>query len=107
MTHCRQPRTCSQIQQKMNYPTVKFPNDTTHMLFDIGYTQALLWRTKVVLRWALAETDQGEHVTAEMRAILEEIESVEKGRLQSVDALYANAEDAMEVLNRIAAAQNQ
>jgi hypothetical protein len=89
----------------MNYPTVKFPNDTAHMLFDMGYSYGILHRTTTVLEWALTDT-QDERIATAIRELLEEIEALQEGRLQAVNALYANADNAMEVLNRIVAAQN-
>jgi hypothetical protein len=89
-----------------NYPTIQFPNDATHMLFDMGYTYALLTRTRTVLEWALADT-QNEHINMAIRALLDEIKAFQEGRLQTVDALYANADDAVGLLNKIVAAQNK
>jgi hypothetical protein len=88
----------------MNYPTFKFPNDVAHMLFDLGYSYAMLARTAIVLQWALTD-NQDEQVEVEMQALLEEIEALQKGRLQTVEALYANADSAIEVLDKIVAAQ--
>jgi hypothetical protein len=87
-----------------NYPTIEFPNDTVHMLFDIGYTYGILVRTRRVLELALADI-RDEQIEAEIQAVLKAIEVFQKGRLQTVDALYANADSAIEVLNRIVAAQ--
>jgi hypothetical protein len=88
-----------------DYPTIKFPNDTAHMLFDLGYSYGILERTRTVLEWALTDT-KNKHINIAIRALLDEIESLQKGRLQAVDALYVNAESAMEILNRIVAAQS-
>jgi hypothetical protein len=87
-----------------NYPTIKFPNDTAHMLFDFGYTYGLLTRIRTVLELALTDT-QNEHVSPAIAVLLDEIKAVQDGRLQTVDALYANADDAVELLNKIVAAQ--
>jgi hypothetical protein len=89
-----------------NYPTAIFPNDTAHMLFDMGYSYGILERTRTVLEWALTDT-QNEHINKAIRALLEDIEALQEGRLQAIDALYANADSAMEILNRIVAAQNK
>jgi hypothetical protein len=89
-----------------NYPTFKFPNDTAHMLFDLGYSSGMLMRTRTVLEWALTDT-QNEHINKAISALLEDIEALQEGRLQAIDALYANADSAMEILNRIVAAQNK
>jgi hypothetical protein len=89
-----------------NYPAIKFPDDASHMLFDFGYTYALLTRTRTVLEWALTDT-QNKHINKAICALLDEIKALQDGRLQTVDALYANADDAIELLNKIVAAQNK
>jgi hypothetical protein len=55
---------------------------------------------------ALTDT-KNEHINKAIRALLADIEALQKGRLQAVDALYANADSAVEVLNKIVAAQNK
>jgi hypothetical protein len=89
-----------------NYPNIKFPNDAAHMLFDMGYTYAVLARTRTVLESAL-DWSMPEHIKAEMQLLLEEIAALQKGRLQTINALYANADSALELLEKIVAPQEK
>jgi hypothetical protein len=89
-----------------NYPNIKFPNDAAHMLFDMGYTYAVLARTRTVLESALGWS-MPEHIKAEMQLLLEEIAALQKGRLQTINALYANADSALELLEKIVAPQEK
>jgi ribosomal 50S subunit-associated protein YjgA (DUF615 family) len=85
-----------------NYPDLKFPNDAAHMLFDIGYTYALLARTRDLLELALySQNSQPKRLIAEMQSLLEEIEALEQGRLQAIGALYENVDSALELLAKI------
>jgi hypothetical protein len=87
-----------------NYPTVEFPNDAAHLLFDMGYTYAVLARAKTLLEWACGD-NSSHHTKAEIRDLLEDIEALQKGRLQTINAIYANAERALDLLEKIVASQ--
>jgi hypothetical protein len=84
-----------------NYPDLKFPNDAAHMLFDFGYTYALLARTRALLELVLCSMSSPGSIQAEMQALLEEIKALEGGRLQTIGALYENVDSALELLAKI------
>jgi hypothetical protein len=78
---------------KMNhYPDLSQISRVNHLLFDIGYSWALLERTKDVLREIVLCDDYPVEV-AELLAAIKEFQA---GRLQVRSELYENAAAAAE-----------
>jgi hypothetical protein len=71
------------------------------MLFDIGYSYALLARVRDLLELVLCSGSSPGSIQAEMRALLEEIAALEQGRLPTIGALYENVDSALELLAKI------
>jgi hypothetical protein len=78
---------------KMNhYPDLSHIAPADHLLFDIGFSYALLERTKVVLR----EIIQCDDYPVVVDELLAAIEAFQAGRLQVRSELYENAAAAAE-----------
>lgn len=75
-----------------NYPDFSQVRPADHLLFDIGYSTALLWRTKQVLQ-EIAEC--GDYPVA-VDELLQEIAEFEAGRLKVRSEIYDNADEAVQ-----------
>lgn len=72
------------------YPTTfNWTSPADHLLFDIGYSAALLFKAKELLR-TIAECDDYPVAVGDL---IEAIEAFEHGRLQMRNEIYDNAEE--------------
>jgi len=74
------------------YPDLKWPDNEHHLLFDVGFSYALLSRAQQVLRQA-RDTQEDEVLWEVIQAVIEDIDSFQQGRLQVVDEIYASAHE--------------
>lgn len=73
----------------MSYPKIKFPKAADHILFDLGYSYALLERSKSLLSYLMAEVGACE--SEEIRQLVSEIRLFQERRLQDRDEIYLAA----------------
>jgi len=76
------------------YPaTLQFPNKADHLLFDVGFTMAMLATAGTYMKNALDQLPDGE-LRHSMVQWLAQYQSFANGRLQLRDEVYAAGEAA-------------
>ena len=69
-------------------------NPANHLLFDIGFSYALITRAERLLREAYCHLILDPELLEEIDDLLAQMESLKKGRLQIVSEVYAAAQEA-------------
>ncbi|HET9363942.1 MAG TPA: hypothetical protein VFP71_03045 [Candidatus Angelobacter sp.] len=82
----------------MNLPTYpkKFPDDEHHLLFDIGFSSAMLYRFQMILE-ELLPTVTDPAMRAEITNLLQTMRAFQEGRLQNVESIYKSAPGAVAI----------
>ena len=73
----------------LRYPK-KFPDDANHLLFDLGFSSAMLYQSKSILETVLPTiTDPA--LRTEIVNLLQAMRAFQEGRLQNVKSIYESA----------------
>lgn len=82
----------------MSYPdNLQFPDTASRILFDLGYSYALLERAKGLLSYLMAEVSMCE--AEEIRQLVSEINFMQDRRMQYRDEVYSAAYAAAKKLD--------
>jgi hypothetical protein len=82
-----------------NYPAIQKWEPRDQLLFDFGYSYALIMRVTAVLK-EIAECDD---YPVEVKEMIEAIEDFQEHRLKLRNTIYDNAEAALDLDKRLAA----